>query len=188
MKFSGHQQFSNKQYVEAIKTYSDGINFDPTNQTLVSLFLYKRGLANLNSRKYDEAIEDFSKVLNFNPSHQDALIHRAELYFRSNNFKASITDYNCLLQSNDDEKIQQKLAIVYKEFMEARPFEYNCYILNLDKDTNPTYKEARKSYFTLCKIYHPDRSGDDETRKNGNSEQFKRLNNAHLYFKKNFDN
>ncbi|MBI5360654.1 MAG: protein kinase [Planctomycetes bacterium] len=72
------------------------IELDPNS----SIAHYANGVTLTEQGKIDEAIQAYSKAISIYPDYEDALMRRADLYFRKINCELAITDYNKMLSLN----------------------------------------------------------------------------------------
>lgn len=83
------KQINQEQYNEAIKNFSEILNFNPNN----FLVLKERGFAREEVLDYRGAIEDFSKLIRVNPNEYSAYKIRAMIFQKINCKKNSKNDF-----------------------------------------------------------------------------------------------
>jgi len=88
--------FENKQYEDALISYSKAISFEPS-----GVHYNNRGLTNYFYEKYDEAKDDFDKAIEFDPSDPTIYFNRGNVYLNWNenlDYLAAHSDYDKALK------------------------------------------------------------------------------------------
>lgn len=84
--------YENKEYKDAIKSYSNMIDSGNLNSKELEKIFYNRGVANLSKRDLQKAINDFSYCIKVNPKGVYAYSKRAYAYFLLKDFNKSLKD------------------------------------------------------------------------------------------------
>ena len=88
--------FENKQYEDALISYSKAISFEPS-----GVHYNNRGLTNYFYEKYDEAKDDFDKAIELDPSDPTIYFNRGNVYLNWNenlDYLAAHSDYDKALK------------------------------------------------------------------------------------------
>jgi DnaJ family protein C protein 7 len=68
-KEKGNDAFKTGDYKGAIEFYSNGIDQDPMNKTLVATMYANRGAAKMKMKDYKAALEDCNKAIELKPNY-----------------------------------------------------------------------------------------------------------------------
>lgn len=126
---------------------------------------------------YATALSDCCRILE-TISDTEVLKLRAKIHQAAHNFTDAISDYETLLETEDDPELWTELEKVHKEFKGRGKVEYCCFILDVSRSS--TFAEIKKKYHQLSLAHHPDKNGSNKK----SQEKSKQLNEAFAYFRK----
>lgn len=117
----GRQNFSNKNFQEAISGFTRAIEIDPK---CLEAF-HRRGAALFNLGKYQDSIPDFNKAVELSPKNAELLRNRALPLMHLKQFEKAITDLTDAIEFKPATKIlsQKLLSTVY--YAKAYDLEMN---------------------------------------------------------------
>ena len=82
-KEEGNEFFRKKQYAEAVKSYTQGLEglhaMDDVTKELMIILYANRAAAYLGLKAWDAALQDCSKALELDPNHEKAIFRRAQV-------------------------------------------------------------------------------------------------------------
>ncbi|KAK7318593.1 hypothetical protein RJT34_03296 [Clitoria ternatea] len=105
----GNELFKESKFSEACVAYGEGLEHDPYN----SVLLCNRAACRSKLGQFEKAVEDCNAALNLRPSYSKARLRRADCNAQLKRWKASIQDYEILLEETpDDEEISKALLEV----------------------------------------------------------------------------
>ena len=135
---------------ERIKNYTVAIEHDKSNPVAY----YRRAELYNNSEEYDLALVDCERALDLDPYNKDALMLRADIYYKSGQYTQAIDCFKQLYGIDDDSNINDHLACSYYYL---RDYENALLYLNLSRgDTvnyivkNPEQENQYKIKVTCC--------------------------------------
>lgn len=97
---SGNKQNKQKQYSQAVTSFSECLRLD---NTAFTCYL-NRGVAFYNLRKNTEAISDYSEAIRLNSTLADAYINRGVAYAELKNYSQAKADFSKALEINPNNK------------------------------------------------------------------------------------
>ena len=173
MKSDGNASFKAGRYQEAVDTYTEALQVDPSNKNTNSKIWQNRALCNSRLKKWKDAIEDCDKALELDPSYTKARKTRAKALGESGNWDEAIRELKAIHDANPSEPgIAKDIRDAELELKKSKRKDYYK-ILGLEKDC--TEQEIKKAYRKLAIVHHPDKNpGDDEA-----AERFKEIQEAH---------
>ena len=117
----GRQNFSNKNFQEAISSFSQAIELDPK---CLEAF-HRRGAALFNLGKYQDSLPDFNRAIELSPRNAEQLRNRALPLMHLKRFDKAITDLTNAIEFEPSTKIlsEKLLSTVY--FAKAYDLEMN---------------------------------------------------------------
>jgi DnaJ family protein C protein 7 len=172
MKSDGNASFKSGRYQEAVDTYSEALQVDPTNKNTNSKILQNRALCNSRLKKWKAAIEDCDKALELDPSYTKARKTRAKALGESGNWDEAIRELRAIHDANPSEPgIAKEIREAELELKKSKRKDYYK-ILGLEKDCSE--QEIKKAYRKLAIVHHPDKNpGDEEA-----ADRFKEIQEA----------
>jgi DnaJ family protein C protein 7 len=127
-KGEGNDAFTNSQWDEAIKAYSDCLEFDPNNKIFNSLIYCNRAAVYNKQRKFAEAVSDCDHSIDLNPLNTKAYLRRAQnnvLINEIESIEAAIRDYEHLQRTMDDTRdIEKSLRDAKTALKQAKRKDY----------------------------------------------------------------
>lgn len=96
---SAHQ---NDMVDDAIEYYTEIIQMEPTDTTIVSMAYYNRANAYVEKNEEDLAIKDYTKNIELDPNSADAYHNRGYAYRKNGDNKRAVEDYNRAIQIKPD--------------------------------------------------------------------------------------
>lgn len=96
---SAHQ---NDMIDDAIEYYTEIIQMEPTDTTIVSMAYYSRANAYLEKNEEDLAIKDYTKNIELDPNSANAYHNRGYAYRKKGDNKRAVEDYNQAIQIKPD--------------------------------------------------------------------------------------
>ncbi|KAF2824832.1 TPR-like protein [Ophiobolus disseminans] len=173
MKSDGNASFKAGRYQEAVDTYTQALEVDPSNKNTNSKIWQNRALCNSRLKKWKAAIEDCGKALELDPSYTKARKTRAKALGESGNWDEAIRELRAIHDANPSEPgIAKEIRDAELELKKSKRKDYYK-ILGLEKDC--TEQEIKKAYRKLAIVHHPDKNpGDEEA-----ADRFKEIQEAH---------
>ena len=98
----GIEAHQNDNPDDAIAYYTEVIQLDPTDTSIVSIAYYSRGLAYSEKGEVDSAIENYNKSIQLNPDFADAYNYRGIAYRNKGEINRAIEDHNQAIQIKSD--------------------------------------------------------------------------------------
>ncbi|KAH7382296.1 hypothetical protein BKA66DRAFT_464194 [Pyrenochaeta sp. MPI-SDFR-AT-0127] len=173
MKQEGNAAFKAGRYKEAIDTYSQALEVDPSNKNTNSKILQNRALCHTRQKSWKQAIADCERALELDPSYTKARKTRAKALGESGNWEEAVRDLKAIQEANPSEPgIAKEIRDAELELKKSKRKDYYK-ILGLSKDC--TEQEIKKAYRKLAIIHHPDKNPDDEDA----ADRFKEIQEAH---------
>ena len=96
---SAHQ---NDMVDDAIEYYTEIIQMEPTDTTIVSMAYYNRANAYVEKNEEDLAIKDYTKNIELDPNSANAYHNRGYAYRKKRDNKRAVEDYNQAIQIKPD--------------------------------------------------------------------------------------
>eukprot|EP01137_Pigoraptor_chileana_P025261 Opistho-2@94474 len=133
-----------QQYTEALDAYSRAIALDPTNY----LTYYKRATVQFAMGRSKTALEDLDEVIRLRPEFSQALLQRANYYFRSGRFDLARADFQKAGTPEAQEKIHQVDTVenhiaVGRSSLAHQNFSGANHVLGLAVELCPSYDKLR---------------------------------------------
>ena len=173
MKEDGNAAFKAGRYQEAVDTYSQALEVDPTNKNTNSKILQNRALCHIRLKNYAPSIADCDKALELDPSYAKARKTRAKALGESGNWEDALREYKAMHEANPAEPgIAKEIRNAELELKKTKRKDYYK-ILSIEKDA--TEQEIKKAYRRLAIVHHPDKNPDDPDA----AERFKEIQEAH---------
>jgi len=125
LKAQANQAFSNHNFPEASKLYTQAIDLDPTDKT----YWCNRAIARMKLEEYGYALNDASQAIELDPTYAKAYYRRATCYLQILKYSQAITDFkNVVKLDPKNELVKTQLASTQKlvrkiEFEKAIEFE-----------------------------------------------------------------
>ncbi|KAF2032356.1 TPR-like protein [Setomelanomma holmii] len=173
MKSDGNASFKAGRYQQAVDTYTEALEVDPSNKNTNSKILQNRALCNSRLKNWKAATADCDRALELDPSYTKARKTRAKALGESGNWDEAIRELKAIHEANPAEPgIAKEIRDAELELKKSKRKDYYK-ILGLEKDC--TEQEIKKAYRKLAIIHHPDKNpGDEEA-----AERFKEIQEAH---------
>lgn len=173
MKQEGNAAFKAGRYKEAIDTYSQALEVDPSNKNTNSKILQNRALCHTRQKSWKQAIADCERALELDPTYTKARKTRAKALGESGNWEEAVRDLKAIHEANPSEPgITKDIRDAELELKKSKRKDYYK-ILGLSKDC--TEQEIKKAYRKLAIIHHPDKNPDDADA----ADRFKEIQEAH---------
>lgn len=172
MKQDGNASFKAGRFQEAVDTYTQALEVDPSNKNTNSKILQNRALCNSRLKQWKAAIRDCDKALELDPSYTKARKTRAKALGESGNWEEAVRDLKAMHEANPSEPgLAKEIRDAELELKKSKRKDYYK-ILGLEKDCGEN--EVKKAYRKLAIIHHPDKNpGDEEA-----AERFKEIQEA----------
>lgn len=173
MKSEGNASFKAGRYQEAVDTYTQALEVDPTNKNTNSKILQNRALCNSRLKQWKAAVADCDKALELDPTYTKARKTRAKALGESGGWEEAVRELKAIHEANPGEPgIAKDIRDAELELKKSKRKDYYK-ILGLEKDC--TEQEIKKAYRKLAIVHHPDKNpGDEEA-----AERFKEIQEAH---------
>ena len=173
MKSEGNAAFKSGRFQEAIDTYTQALEVDPSNKGTNSKILQNRALCHSRQKSWKQAIADCEKALELDPSYTKARKTRAKALGESGNWQEAVRELKQIQEENPSEpNIAKDIRNAELEEKKAKRKDYYK-ILGIEKDA--TEQQIKKAYRKLAIVHHPDKNpGDEEA-----AERFKEIQEAH---------
>ena len=107
----GNDQFTQKDYDGAIKSYTNCISDKPASDGC----FFNRGLAYYQKENWDASIADYNQVLKLDPQNAKAFIRRAIAYTKKQNYEMVQADYESALKIDPNNEAVQKALKAVKD-------------------------------------------------------------------------
>lgn len=173
MKQEGNAAFKAGRYKEAIDTYSQALDVDPSNKNTNSKILQNRALCHTRQKSWKAAVADCERALELDPSYTKARKTRAKALGESGNWEEAVRDLKNIQEANPGEPgIAKEIRDAEMELKKSKRKDYYK-ILGLTKDA--TEQEIKKAYRKLAIVHHPDKNPDDDDA----ADRFKEIQEAH---------
>ncbi|KAI9698892.1 MAG: hypothetical protein M1820_007313 [Bogoriella megaspora] len=173
MKEEGNTQFKSGKFQDAVDTYSQALEVDPTNKGTNSKILQNRAMCLSKLKKYKEAIADCTRALELDPSYTKARKTRAKAMGEDGNWEEAVREYKAVQESNPSEPgIAKDIRNAELELKKSKRKDYYK-ILGVEKDAGDN--EIKKAYRKLAIVHHPDKNPGDEAA----AERFKDVGEAY---------
>jgi DnaJ family protein C protein 7 len=173
MKEAGNAAFKAGRFQEAIDTYTEALQVDPSNKNTNSKILQNRALCNTRLKNWAPAIADCDKALELDPGYTKARKTRAKALGESGNWEEAVREYKAIQEANPSEPgIAKDIRNAELELKKSKRKDYYK-ILGIEKDA--TEQQIKKAYRKLAIVHHPDKNRDDPTAE----ERFKEIQEAH---------
>ena len=98
----GISAHKNDRVDDAIEYYTEIIQMEPTDTTIVSMAYYNRASAYVEKNEEDLAIKDYTKNIELNPNSANAYHDRGYAYRKKGDNKRAVEDYNQAIQIKPD--------------------------------------------------------------------------------------
>ncbi|MCA6073611.1 tetratricopeptide repeat protein [Fulvivirga sedimenti] len=95
--FMGEINTRIKQYDEAVKNYTDYLNFQPSESVY-----FKRAVLYAELREWESSLNDWDSVLSINPKNPEAYRNRGLSNFQVQDYRSAINDFNNALLLDED--------------------------------------------------------------------------------------
>jgi DnaJ family protein C protein 7 len=173
LKNDGNAAFKAGKFQEAVKTYTQALEVDPSNKSTNSKILQNRALCYTRIKKWTEAITDCDKALELDPGYTKARKTRAKALGEGGNWEEALREFKAIQEANPAEPgIAKDIRNAELEMKKSKRKDYYK-ILGIEKDATET--EIKKAYRKLAIVHHPDKNpGDDAA-----AERFKEIQEAH---------
>ncbi|KAF1935052.1 TPR-like protein [Clathrospora elynae] len=173
MKQEGNTAFKNGRFQEAIDTYSQALDVDPSNKNTNSKILQNRALCHTRQKSWRQAIADCERALELDPSYTKARKTKAKALGESGNWEEALRDLKAIAEENPSEPgIAKEIRDAEMELKKSKRKDYYK-ILGIQKDATET--EIKKAYRKLAIVHHPDKNPDDADA----ADRFKEIQEAH---------
>lgn len=93
LKKEGTDSYQAQNYKEAIERFSECLELDPLNHNFNSSILFNRASAFIQLAMQKEALADLNKAIEVNEEYVKALMKRAEIQFKMQNYEEAARDY-----------------------------------------------------------------------------------------------
>ena len=176
-KTKANTLFKSEKYDDAIKEYTNLLEFDPENKNFISIILTNRALCLKKQGKNMEALKDVDEAIKNNPNYSTAYIRRALIYEELKMFDDAKSDLSKAKELDpSNAKIEGYLNEANQKADKARNRDY-YQILGLDR--NASQAEIKKAYRKLALKYHPDRNSESEQSKKIAQRKFEEVSDAY---------
>ena len=176
-KTKANTLFKAEKYDEAIKEYTNLLEFDPENKNFISIILTNRALCLKKQGKNMEALKDVDDAIKNNPNYSTAYIRRALIYEELKMFDDAKSDLSKAKELDpNNPKIEGYLNEANQKADKARNRDY-YQILGLDR--NASQSDIKKAYRKLALKYHPDRNSESEQSKKIAQRKFEDVSDAY---------
>lgn len=173
MKQEGNAAFKAGRFQEAIDTYTQALEVDPSNKNTNSKILQNRALCHTRQKSWRLAIADAEKALELDPTYTKAKKTRAKALGENGNWEEALRELKNIQEENPSEPgIAKEIRDAEMELKKSKRKDYYK-ILGLQKDCTET--EIKKAYRKLAIVHHPDKNPDDPDA----ADRFKELQEAH---------
>jgi DnaJ family protein C protein 7 len=173
MKSEGNAAFKSGRYQEAIDTYTQALQVDPSNKGTNSKILQNRALCHSRQKSWKQAIADCEKALELDPSYTKARKTRAKALGENGNWEEAVRDLKAIQEENPSEPgIAKEIRDAEMELKKSKRKDYYK-ILGIEKDA--TEQQIKKAYRKLAIVHHPDKNPDDADA----ADRFKEIQEAH---------
>ncbi|KAF2194950.1 TPR-like protein [Zopfia rhizophila CBS 207.26] len=173
MKEDGNVSFKAGRFQEAVDTYTNALEVDPSNKLTNSKILQNRALCNIRLKNYTPALADATRALELDPSYTKARKTKAKALGESGNWEEAIRELKAVHDANPSEPgIAKEIRNAELELKKSKRKDYYK-ILGISKDASE--QEIKKAYRKLAIVHHPDKNPDDESA----AERFKEIQEAH---------
>lgn len=173
MKEEGNTAFKSGRFQQAVDTYTQALEVDPSNKQTNSKILQNRALCYTRLKKWSSAITDCDKALELDPSYTKAKKTRAKALGESGNWDEAVKELKAIHEANPAEPgIAKDIRNAELELKKSKRKDYYK-ILGIEKDASET--EIKKAYRKLAIVHHPDKNPDDETA----HQRFQEIQEAH---------
>ncbi len=136
--------YTNHDYDNAIRWFSEAIDTDPT-----SALYYKRGLCYYNKGKDDFGISDFTKAIELDPNNTDAYYYRGVSHYYRSEFDLAIADYKKAIEINPNHaNAHCDFGLIYYE---KKDYENALVHYNASISINPKFW---RSYYNRALIHY----------------------------------
>lgn len=101
--FAGNIYFKKKNYPEAIKNYSNALEFQGTNDVFINNIncQYNRGVCYLLTKEYQQAVDDFDAVIDYNKSFTQAIHNRGVALSHLGKYSKACEDFRIALKQGN---------------------------------------------------------------------------------------
>lgn len=173
MKSEGNAAFKSGRFQEAIDTYTQALEVDPSNKGTNSKILQNRALCHSRQKSWKQAIADCEKALELDPSYTKARKTRAKALGENGNWEEAVRDLKAIQEENPSEPgIAKEIRDAEMELKKSKRKDYYK-ILGIEKDA--TEQQIKKAYRKLAIVHHPDKNPDDADA----ADRFKEIQEAH---------
>ena len=99
---SGTEAHQEGNLDDAVEYYTEVIQLEPTDTSILSVAYYSRGVAYGEKGEIDLAIENYNNTLKLDPNSADAYNNRGYAYYEKGDFDRALKDYDQAIQLKSD--------------------------------------------------------------------------------------
>lgn len=164
MKEQGNSLFKTGKLRDAVDTYTQALEVDPTNKGTNSKLLQNRALCHQKLKDPSAAIADCDRAIALDPTYTKARRTRAKCLGDTGDWQGSVNDLKAIAESSPSEpNIARDIRAAELELKKSKRKDYYK-ILGVDKDAGDS--EIKKAYRRLAIQTHPDKNPDDKDAEN----------------------
>ncbi|KAF2209417.1 hypothetical protein CERZMDRAFT_114077 [Cercospora zeae-maydis SCOH1-5] len=172
-KAEGNEHFKYCRYAQAVETYTNALEIDPSNKGTNSKLLNNRAMCYTKLKNWQEAINDCDAALKLDPTYIKAMKTRAKALGASGDWEEAVRAFKNIAEQHPEEpSIAKEVRDAELELKKSKRKDYYK-ILGVEKDCSDT--DIKKAYRKLAVVHHPDKNPDDPEAEN----RFKEIQEAH---------
>lgn len=120
LKQSGNEHFTQGEYQEAVRYYSEAVLIDPQHQEFCAIIYCNRAAAQMGFKRYHTAILDCNEALQRKPQYPRALLRRARCHVALEMYHEAVKDFDRYLHEQPSNVSVDATVDVRRERNEAK--------------------------------------------------------------------
>ena len=140
----GLDAYQKHNFGEAIDYFTEVINLDPADTSIVTHAYYNRGVAYNEKGQIDRAIENYNITLRLDPSSADAYNNRGYAYFQQEDYDKALQDYNSAIEIKPDNVLfynNRSMLLLHLQEWENAKSDLTK-LKNMGQDINVLFRNA----------------------------------------------
>lgn len=177
LKEEANQAFKDKNYDQAITSYTEILDHEKNNRSLAPVIFTNRAIAYLKKNQNTQALADVNKALEINPMYSKASFKKGEILLNMAKPEEARYAFEEAKRNGTEFDADEKIHQCQVDEKKAKKKDY---YKTLGLTNKATEEEVKSSYKKLALQFHPDKQrGKSDEEKKANEQKFKEIATAY---------